>query len=139
MVCRIISGFAKGVPYVCSAWMVLCMYVCTYVRMYSPAFSYVAICLLAIYIATQLCTVLLVYILCEVRGHTTETSKMCEKHVCLYKPKCINAAHVNRRYTHAVWAKHNTHGSLRELCGNNLGTFDSTCYSEIIPKSFENN
>ena len=118
------------------------MYVCTYVRMYLPACSYVAVWfsyILAIYVATQLCTASLVYILCEVRVHTTETSKICEKNVCLCKPKCMSAVYINGWYTHAAWAKHNTHGSLQELCGNKFGMFDSTYYSGIIPKSFEKN
>ena len=72
-----------------------------------------------------------VYVM-QTQSATTEINKMCEKHVCLRKPKCMNAVHINQRYTHAACAKHNTHGSLQELCGNNFGTFDSICYSGII-------
>ena len=47
MVRKIISGFAKDM-YVMHGWC----YVCMYVRMYSPACSYVASYILAIYIDT---------------------------------------------------------------------------------------
>ena len=57
---------------------------------------------------------------------------MCEKHVCLCKPKCINAVHVNQGYTHAAWAKHNTHGTCGNYAGIILGLLIANDILELL-------
>ena len=93
--CRIFGSFAKwvtqlhmlsmdGVSSMCTnTYAYSCMKLHSYLVWLLAINTYVAMYIGKYSIITYLCVCV-----CQVRVHTTETSKMCETHVCLCKPQC---------------------------------------------------